>query len=155
MNVRPPRSTRTDTLFPYTTLFRADYRLALGGGRLRLLVGQPLGATEPLRNILIFVEHREIFGRGDDRHELAPLLDGRTDIDELDPVADLGKPLPVNRGLGVAHDIAVLAHVVPEHLLRRRNRASDRGARRHPPREGGGGSQSFHKSGPSWLVVGG
>src|SRR3546814_7524596 len=30
---RPPRSTRTDTLFPYTTLFRSDYdeveRLAL------------------------------------------------------------------------------------------------------------------------------
>src|SRR3546814_13868398 len=27
---RPPRSTRTDTLFPYTTLFRADlYRLLL------------------------------------------------------------------------------------------------------------------------------
>src|SRR3546814_387829 len=40
---RPPRSTRTDTLFPYTTLFRSDVvgslrtfagldRLALGGG---------------------------------------------------------------------------------------------------------------------------
>src|SRR3546814_8403650 len=37
---RPPRSTRTDTLFPYTTLFRADRRnrtlqprrLAPGGG---------------------------------------------------------------------------------------------------------------------------
>src|SRR3546814_17715337 len=25
---RPPRSTRTDTLFPYTTLFRADVELA-------------------------------------------------------------------------------------------------------------------------------
>src|SRR3546814_15113771 len=25
---RPPRSTRTDTLFPYTTLFRSDQRLA-------------------------------------------------------------------------------------------------------------------------------
>src|SRR3546814_18927045 len=24
---RPPRSTRTDTLFPYTTLFRSEYRL--------------------------------------------------------------------------------------------------------------------------------
>src|SRR3546814_2466559 len=24
MNRRPPRSTRTDTLFPYTTLFRSD-----------------------------------------------------------------------------------------------------------------------------------
>src|SRR3546814_4678793 len=25
---RPPRSTRTDTLFPYTTLFRSEYRQA-------------------------------------------------------------------------------------------------------------------------------
>src|SRR3546814_13805889 len=32
---RPPRSTRTDTLFPYTTLFRAPnlYLLCVGGGR--------------------------------------------------------------------------------------------------------------------------
>src|SRR3546814_9368261 len=27
---RPPRSTRTDTLFPYTTLFRSDFRLSAG-----------------------------------------------------------------------------------------------------------------------------
>src|SRR3546814_10196042 len=26
---RPPRSTRTDTLFPYTTLFRSNYRVLL------------------------------------------------------------------------------------------------------------------------------
>src|SRR3546814_5440648 len=31
---RPPRSTRTDTLFPYTTLFRSDKRR--GGGSPRL-----------------------------------------------------------------------------------------------------------------------
>src|SRR3546814_11495566 len=31
---RPPRSTRTDTLFPYTTLFRSpDRRLGAGTGR--------------------------------------------------------------------------------------------------------------------------
>src|SRR3546814_6446096 len=29
MNRRPPRSTRTDTLLPYTTLFRSEYRLFL------------------------------------------------------------------------------------------------------------------------------
>src|SRR3546814_13648268 len=29
---RPPRSTRTDTLFPYTTLFRFDYLVALPDG---------------------------------------------------------------------------------------------------------------------------
>src|SRR3546814_13009741 len=27
---RPPRSTRTDTLFPYTTLFRSQHMLAMG-----------------------------------------------------------------------------------------------------------------------------
>src|SRR3546814_8066173 len=30
---RPPRSTRTDTLFPYTTLFRSPVRSRLGGAR--------------------------------------------------------------------------------------------------------------------------
>src|SRR3546814_18545629 len=33
---RPPRSTRTDTLFPYTTLFRSGFRFA---------VGQPMAET--------------------------------------------------------------------------------------------------------------
>src|SRR3546814_8681707 len=28
---RPPRSTRTDTLFPYTTLFRSDFALSFSG----------------------------------------------------------------------------------------------------------------------------
>src|SRR3546814_10168868 len=32
---RPPRSTRTDTLFPYTTLFRSDRRARLRTGRCR------------------------------------------------------------------------------------------------------------------------
>src|SRR3546814_4471219 len=45
---RPPRSTRTDTLFPYTTLFRStgygrDFMMAntndLGGGDLRDVLG--------------------------------------------------------------------------------------------------------------------
>src|SRR3546814_1343694 len=33
MTRRPPRSTRTDTLFPYTTLFRSVGRLAVTVGR--------------------------------------------------------------------------------------------------------------------------
>src|SRR3546814_14455224 len=36
---RPPRSTRTDTLFPYTTLFRSP------GGKSRLLAGPPWRAV--------------------------------------------------------------------------------------------------------------
>src|SRR3546814_14053350 len=45
---RPPRSTRTDTLFPYTTLFRSGYMVwcALAyagvGSTLTWLVGRPL-----------------------------------------------------------------------------------------------------------------
>src|SRR3546814_17229409 len=45
---RPPRSTRTDTLFPYTTLFRSD---CLREGRhpeaRRFLRGRPAGAARP------------------------------------------------------------------------------------------------------------
>src|SRR3546814_3808830 len=36
---RPPRSTRTDTLFPYTTLFRSDEHLAMANWEWRLAVG--------------------------------------------------------------------------------------------------------------------
>src|SRR3546814_14276599 len=43
---RPPRSTRTDTLFPYTTLFRshrmmeADWIVRIGNARTRLRIGE-------------------------------------------------------------------------------------------------------------------
>src|SRR3546814_7495132 len=56
MRRRPPRSTRTDTLFPYTTLFRAA--LASGGGSAGSAEGHAGGAArqaaarqraEPLR----------------------------------------------------------------------------------------------------------
>src|SRR3546814_11140285 len=38
MKRRPPRSTRTDTLFPYTTLFRS-HKLSYPGPLLRLHIG--------------------------------------------------------------------------------------------------------------------
>src|SRR3546814_10253434 len=48
---RPPRSTRTDTLFPYTTLFRSwrigrrvSERAVLGKAAARALVGVPGGS---------------------------------------------------------------------------------------------------------------
>src|SRR3546814_16491219 len=41
---RPPRSTRTDPLFPYTTLFRSDFRPFEG-----LVVAQPFRALAALR----------------------------------------------------------------------------------------------------------
>src|SRR3546814_13070980 len=40
---RPPRSTRTDTLFPYTTLFRSVQALQVAAQRVDFPVGQRLG----------------------------------------------------------------------------------------------------------------
>src|SRR3546814_7093823 len=47
---RPPRSTRTDTLFPYTTLFRSCQPLsaATGGRRDRARYRGALNARDPL-----------------------------------------------------------------------------------------------------------
>src|SRR3546814_1885711 len=44
---RPPRSTRTDTLFPYTTLFRSllSHLALLGEGRRPAAVRQEAGVT--------------------------------------------------------------------------------------------------------------
>src|SRR3546814_17257293 len=54
---RPPRSTRTDTLFPYTTLFRSEfvYTVVDGDGdtdTATLVVNLPLPADDPQREIL-------------------------------------------------------------------------------------------------------
>src|SRR3546814_6926268 len=63
---RPPRSTRTDTLFPYTTLFRSDALLRhrpLVGGRGKLAFGQPVHAV-----VLDDVDH--VDAATDRMHEL-------------------------------------------------------------------------------------
>src|SRR3546814_9224837 len=57
---RPPRSTRTDTLFPYTTLFRS----VVSRGR-RGLVHQ--GPDQPALNVEHLDPHRSRL-RGDERH---------------------------------------------------------------------------------------
>src|SRR3546814_3430428 len=53
---RPPRSTRTDTLFPYTTLFRSV--VVANGQRHRMVVHDPHDASG--------------FGGGKDRRQIAP-----------------------------------------------------------------------------------
>src|SRR3546814_7966406 len=49
---RPPRSTRTDTLFPYTTLFRSFLRRVFGQEDFRMddarLVGEVMVTIEPV-----------------------------------------------------------------------------------------------------------
>src|SRR3546814_11876831 len=46
---RPPRSTRTDTLFPYTTLFRSNFRSKLAPGAITA-DGKPMAdIPDPMR----------------------------------------------------------------------------------------------------------
>src|SRR3546814_9796558 len=56
MRRRPPRSTRTDTLFPYPTLFRSALLMFSVGGMFSLYEGlHKLGAPEPLSHPWIAV----------------------------------------------------------------------------------------------------
>src|SRR3546814_15802229 len=48
---RPPISTRTDTLFPYTTLFRSRQTLAQAGYPLKMSVNVPAAALEDCRYV--------------------------------------------------------------------------------------------------------
>src|SRR3546814_2897056 len=62
---RPPRSTRTDTLFPYTTLFRSESPLTALGG----VIGRPGIDGDPL-----FVSFDLVDGEG------APIANALVDI---------------------------------------------------------------------------
>src|SRR3546814_4979224 len=64
MKLRPPRSTRTDTLFPYTTLFRSQY------DERRNILHLSMSATDKHSTALHEVQHAiqkiEDMGRGGD-----------------------------------------------------------------------------------------
>src|SRR3546814_16478081 len=71
MRRRPPRSTRTDTLFPYRTLFRSTGRgavacLALDCGKAAVL---PLAGLEICREIALLEDRVDnVAFRGDQKH---------------------------------------------------------------------------------------
>src|SRR3546814_3565385 len=104
---RPPRSTRTDTLFPYTTLFRSLLHrgVAVGHGlRLNALRGVD--------------DQQRSFARGQRAADLVAEVDVAGGVDEVEVV-----DLPVARGvrqryrLGLDGDAAfALDRVVGEHL---------------------------------------
>src|SRR3546814_3207031 len=54
---RPPRSTRTDPLFPYTTLFRSV--VSDVDDRPRVLEQQPRGAPQPCAQQILMRRHAE------------------------------------------------------------------------------------------------
>src|SRR3546814_4181067 len=64
---RPPRSTRTDTLFPYTTLFRICL-LHDGGARVAVLV-DPVTEAHQLERIVL------VLGLGDELVDVRDIAD--------------------------------------------------------------------------------
>src|SRR3546814_10637642 len=73
---RPPRSTRTDTLFPYTTLFRSDREVCFEGAQVAV-VDADQARIEPRQRAVEFGlvmnldehVHAALDGRGLDRSE--------------------------------------------------------------------------------------
>src|SRR3546814_4576174 len=87
---RPPRSTRTDTLFPYTTLFRSQHALQRVDGAPRgLEVGDRRAELEEGQSVAIDLRQRELIGtdilRRDDR---AQGLDGARTAHEAARIRD-------------------------------------------------------------------
>src|SRR3546814_2810106 len=77
---RPPRSTRTDTLFPYTTLFRSD--------DLRRTVGAAAALEQPVQRLRqkkgrfdVYVHHLVPAGLGEALERFAPCCAGIVDED--------------------------------------------------------------------------
>src|SRR3546814_2395174 len=76
---RPPRSTRIDTLFPYTTLFRSAGRKVYAAEGARDAIAALTGAANRART-LVATEHRDLF-----RRPLLPAELGRFGAVILDP----------------------------------------------------------------------
>src|SRR3546814_6723624 len=57
---RPPRSTRTDTLFPYTTLFRSERRRHFHRRLVRLQRHQPLVLVDRVTDRNQHLDHRHV-----------------------------------------------------------------------------------------------
>src|SRR3546814_9564115 len=115
---RPPRSTRTDTLFPYTTLFRSGSILAERTWK----QGAGLTHAELLKDLfdwaidhiegreVIAIGHRVVHGGmrfATPRRVDAGLLD---ELDALCPLAPLHQP----HNLAAIHAIAVMAPDLPQ-----------------------------------------
>src|SRR3546814_13217714 len=66
---RPPKSTRTDTLLPYTTLVRSSAAHEPGAGELPRERHEPAGALRPGHRLLQGAGHRE--GADGDRRAAA------------------------------------------------------------------------------------
>src|SRR3546814_16714645 len=91
---RPPRSTRTDTLFPYTTLFRS---LAISAGALPFVL--PVQYEFDGSRLLL---------RTPGHHEVRDGIDGQVvgfEADDIDLVHGVGWSVSVTGSVHVVHDV--------------------------------------------------
>src|SRR3546814_3807199 len=100
---RPPRSTRTDTLFPYTTLFRSGVDvLALGvDGAAEFVADQRAEAAVVAGGFLRHVQHRRLQHRGADDQAVVGHGVGQRRL--------LRQHVPAAGGVGVADALHLLA----------------------------------------------
>src|SRR3546814_18046021 len=125
---RPPRSTRTDTLFPYTTLFRSEINLVAGRADVGRNRGADLERTVNLAALDVLVERRdkvEIILVG--RRRAKVFLGDADDLDRrilvelvrpeghLDAVSDLDNPAVLADALRIAHHRGI--HTPSDHVL--------------------------------------
>src|SRR3546814_8585905 len=61
MILRPPRSTRTDTLFPYTTLFRSFPKMLLSSAKVNGVIVPIIAFSLPLAQALASLEVPQTF----------------------------------------------------------------------------------------------
>ena len=98
-----PRRTADELVDGFDQLLRAEHfvgvqpavdpddRLALGGERARLRVGQALGEGQAARDVPVAIEPPQVLGRRDDGHPLRAALFGPADVHESNPIR-LGAP---------------------------------------------------------------
>src|SRR3546814_19748939 len=101
MRRRPPRSTRTDTLFPYTTLFRSALRLA-ARSHIDVDIGFGVGRRDAARDVAVGDQRDAAADRtqlGDDRFMARAVEHADDDLFGL-------------AALFACHTLALLAHAV-------------------------------------------
>src|SRR3546814_16216140 len=139
MSTRPPISTRTDTLFPYTTLFRSDaYRRATVGVRYDQLVALE---TDPAD--VAIVRQGLHFPRRD--------VDGLRHLRRMNAFVAVFDGPAAGQRVREASDArlrnkASIRHLLPSHLLASRWRPIDR-ARQEVPSPVTGGRQDKRRDG--------
>src|SRR3546814_4231633 len=100
---RPPRSTRTDTRFPYTTLVRSQQALADAAGAAQDDADRPVRAVLPRGRFYArpffreFVLGKDVTGEGEDRKSTR--MDSTHECASRMPSSDLKKTIISTRAL--------------------------------------------------------